>query len=54
MNADLLAMLGGGVPSASASRQEPEGKSILSFKAGKMTTTLQPVSSLQINWNKIT
>jgi len=43
MNADLLAMLGGAGPSsASTSRRETEGKTILSFKAGKMNTTLQP------------
>jgi len=43
MNADLLAMLGGAGPASVASnRRESEGKTILSFKAGKMNTTLQP------------
>lgn len=43
MNADLLAMLGGAGPASAASnRRESEGKTILSFKAGKMNTTLQP------------
>eukprot|EP00560_Eucampia_antarctica_P007958 CAMPEP_0197823984 /NCGR_PEP_ID=MMETSP1437-20131217/1295_1 /TAXON_ID=49252 ORGANISM="Eucampia antarctica, Strain CCMP1452" /NCGR_SAMPLE_ID=MMETSP1437 /ASSEMBLY_ACC=CAM_ASM_001096 /LENGTH=461 /DNA_ID=CAMNT_0043423427 /DNA_START=214 /DNA_END=1599 /DNA_ORIENTATION=+ len=43
MNADLLAMLGGaGLHGGSNSRRENEAKSILSFKAGKMSTTLQP------------
>ena len=48
MNADLLAMLGGAGPASVASnRRESEGKTILSFKAGKMNTTLQPVSVLR-------
>jgi len=43
MNADLLAMLGGaGLPGPSSSRREEEGKTILSFKAGKMDPVLQP------------
>uniref|UniRef100_A0A7S2GWZ2 Pru domain-containing protein n=1 Tax=Helicotheca tamesis TaxID=374047 RepID=A0A7S2GWZ2_9STRA len=44
MSADLLAMLNAGMPGASMSnrnRQE-EGKTILTFKAGKMKTELQP------------
>ena len=42
MNAELLAMLGGAgsVPS----RREVEAKTLLSFKAGKMTTEKQDVS----------
>ncbi len=45
MNADLLAMLGGaGLHGGGTSRRETEAKSILDFKAGKMSTTLQPVS----------
>eukprot|EP00566_Odontella_aurita_P019968 CAMPEP_0113544300 /NCGR_PEP_ID=MMETSP0015_2-20120614/10632_1 /TAXON_ID=2838 /ORGANISM="Odontella" /LENGTH=303 /DNA_ID=CAMNT_0000444545 /DNA_START=86 /DNA_END=994 /DNA_ORIENTATION=- /assembly_acc=CAM_ASM_000160 len=43
MNAELLAMLGGQMPpSASSRNREPEGKVILTFKAGKMKTELQP------------
>lgn len=43
MNADLLAMLGGaGLPGPNSNSQEEEGKTILSFKAGKMDTVLQP------------
>jgi hypothetical protein len=42
MNAELLAMLGGSMPGASRSR-EAEPKTLLSFKAGKMNATLQPV-----------
>lgn len=43
MNADLLAMLGGaGTTSVASNRRDSEGKTILSFKAGKMNTTLQP------------
>jgi len=44
MNADLLAMLGGaGLPVGGSNRRSgDEGKTILSFKAGKMTTELQP------------
>ena len=40
----LLAMFGGGGSMMAPSRRENEGKSILSFKAGKMNTTLQQVS----------
>lgn len=42
MNAELLAMLGGAgsVPS----RREVESKTLLSFKAGKMTAQRQDVS----------
>ena len=44
MNAELLAMLGGaGLPGASSSRREEEGKTILTFKAGRMDPVLQPV-----------
>ena len=47
MNADLLAMLGGaGATSVASNRRESEGKTILRFKAGKMNTTLQPVSAV--------
>lgn len=43
MNADLLAMLGGaGIHGGSSNRRENEAKSILEFKAGKMSTSLQP------------
>lgn len=43
MNADLLAILGGaGVPGANTSSRNNEGKTILTFKAGKMTTAIQP------------
>lgn len=42
-NADILAMLGGaGIPGAGSSRREEEGKTILTFKAGKMDPVLQP------------
>ena len=48
MNADLLAMLGGaGLHGGGSSRREAEAKTILDFKAGKMSTTLQPVSMLK-------
>ena len=36
MNADFLAMLGGGSGPSSASTRRDEGKSIVKFKAGKM------------------
>jgi len=43
MNADILAMLGGaGIHGGSSSRRENEAKSILEFKAGKMSTSLKP------------
>lgn len=43
MNADLLAMLGGaGVPGSNSSSRNNEGKTLLTFKAGKMTTAIQP------------
>lgn len=42
MNAELLAMLGGSIPVASRSR-EAEPKTLLSFKAGKLTAELKPV-----------
>jgi len=44
MNAELLAMLGGQMPgpSSSSRRNEDRGKTILTFKAGKMKTELQP------------
>lgn len=43
MNAELLAMLGGsGIPGANSSRREEEGKTILTFKAGRMDPVLQP------------
>jgi len=43
MNADLLAMFGGaGLPNVGSSRGGNEGKTILNFKAGRMTTELQP------------
>ena len=46
MNADLLAMFGGaGLPNVGSGRGENEGKTILNFKAGRMTPELQPVSS---------
>ena len=49
MNADLLAMLGGaGLHGGGSSRREAEAKTILDFKAGKMSTTLQPVSIIII------
>lgn len=42
MNAELLAMLGGaGLPGAASSRREEEGKTILTFKAGRMDPVLQ-------------
>lgn len=43
MSAELLAMLGGA--SAVPSRREAEPKTLLSFKAGKLTEELQPVRS---------
>jgi len=43
MNADLLAMFGGaGLPNVGSGRGENEGKTILNFKAGRMTPELQP------------
>ena len=48
-NADILAMLGGaGIPGAGSSRREEEGKTILTFKAGKMDPVLQPVSVIYL------
>lgn len=41
MNADFLAMLGGAAGPSSASSRRDEGKSLLSFKAGKMTAELK-------------
>lgn len=41
MSAELLAMLGG-MPVANTSRREEEGKTILTFKAGRMNPVLQP------------
>lgn len=49
MNADLLAMLGGGMPGASSSRSAPEGKTLLSFKAGKMNAELQSNGKFMIS-----
>lgn len=45
MNADFLAMLGGSGPNVTTSRRD-EGKSILNFKAGKMTAELQEVGDI--------
>ena len=45
-SADLLAILGGGAPpgaGSSSRRGEAEGKSILSFKAGRMDAKVQMV-----------
>ena len=45
MNADLLAMFGGaGLPNVRSDRGSNEGKEIITLKAGRMTTELQPVS----------
>ena len=49
MNAELLAMLGGAAPPSAPRREEP--KSVLSFKAGKMTAELKPVSQLPKDCN---
>ena len=51
MNADILAMLGGaGIHGGSSSRRENEAKSILEFKAGKMSTSLKPVRHKKNIW----
>jgi len=43
MNADLLAMFGGaGLPNVRSDRGSNEGKEIITLKAGRMTTELQP------------
>jgi len=42
MNAELMAMLGGNLGPSNQGEEEEDGKSILSFKAGKMTHVLQP------------
>lgn len=47
MNAELLAMLGGGAPPAAVRREE--AKSLLSFKAGKMMAELQPNGKYMIS-----
>lgn len=45
MNADLLAMLGAGGLGGAPPRREPDpGKTIATFKAGKMNPVLQEVS----------
>lgn len=48
MNADLLAMLGAGGLGGPPPRREPDpGKTIATFKAGKMNPVLQEVSYMQ-------
>merc|ERR1740122_293944 len=49
MNADLLAMFGGaGLPNVGSNRRS-EGKTILNFKAGRMTTELLPNGKYLVN-----